>query len=124
MTDRVPNQNDRPTDRPGCGGCAGLGAHSPCCPTQPGWAWRRAADAADHAASGATPSQQNEAWAVAATCRRFAEQAAATAEVRHRRYTNFDIVYDARGDAYNVDVELCSACQKPWPCPTEQENNR
>ena len=29
-----------------CGGCQGLGAHSPRCPTQPGHRWRRLADQA------------------------------------------------------------------------------
>lgn len=30
-----------------CGGCRGLGAHSPRCITQPGFGWRKIADAAD-----------------------------------------------------------------------------
>ena len=30
-----------------CGGCQGLGAHSPRCNTQPGFLWRKIADAAE-----------------------------------------------------------------------------
>jgi hypothetical protein len=30
-----------------CGGCRGLGGHSPRCVTQPGWRWRKAADGAE-----------------------------------------------------------------------------
>ena len=33
--------------RGGCGGCRGMGAHSPRCHTQPGSLWRRCADLAE-----------------------------------------------------------------------------
>lgn len=52
-----------------CGGCKGLGAHSPRCHTQPGYHWRRLRDQAgslgDQIGSNA-PALANAAYALAA----------------------------------------------------------
>ena len=56
-----------------CGGCEGLGAHSPRCTTQPGWHWRRLADQAeglgDNIGANA-PELANAAYALAGALRR------------------------------------------------------
>jgi len=51
-----------------CGGCQGLGKHSPRCPTQPGWHWRRFADQARCLADAIgvnDPALANRAYALA-----------------------------------------------------------
>lgn len=52
-----------------CGGCRGLGAHSPRCMTQPGWMWRRLYDQAEalgDAIGSNDPGAANMAYAIAA----------------------------------------------------------
>lgn len=51
-----------------CGGCQGLGKHSPRCDTQPGWYWRRFADQARCLADAIgvnDPALANQAYALA-----------------------------------------------------------
>lgn len=52
-----------------CGGCRGLGGHSPRCHTQPGWLWRKFADMAEDLGDniGANdPEAANTAYSLAA----------------------------------------------------------
>lgn len=52
-----------------CGGCAGLGKHSPRCITQPGWQWLRMQDRAEELGDmiGANdPALANRAYGLAA----------------------------------------------------------
>ena len=52
-----------------CGGCKGLGAHSPRCHTQPGFFWRRLRDQADSLGDqigSNAPDLANTAYALAA----------------------------------------------------------
>ena len=52
-----------------CGGCQGLGAHSPRCHEQPGWLWRRLYDRADSLGDAIGPNDiaaANLAYTIAA----------------------------------------------------------
>lgn len=67
-----------------CGGCDGLGGHSPRCPQSPGWVWRRLAAEAERIAlhEAATPDEQNVAWAAEGWCKNLANKAARAAAAR------------------------------------------
>ncbi|QNL30575.1 hypothetical protein SEA_SPEEDDEMON_1250 [Gordonia phage SpeedDemon] len=71
---------DAPIEDPAaCGGCRGLGAHSPRCWTQPGFEWKRLADKAEALGDqiGANDHEAaNTAYALAARFRARIKEAA------------------------------------------------
>lgn len=70
-----------------CGGCKGLGAHSPRCHTQPGYFWRRLADDAESLGDNIGSNDYeaaNTAYALAGRFRKRAESSTATAEYRYQ----------------------------------------
>lgn len=78
----VPGEPSRPsvTD---CGGCRGLGAHSPRCFTQPGFLWLRWKDQAEALGDGIgsnDPALANQAYALAADLERHWQRTRAVTE--------------------------------------------